>query len=280
MVKGKGRERIDRLVLERGLFQDLRSAQAAIMAGEIRVDNSVVTKPGALVRTGSKVSVRHPSLRFASRGGYKLEKALSVFHLDVTGCVALDAGASTGGFTDCLLRANARRVYAVDVGFGQLRGRLAADSRVVVLERTNISDLTPEQLDPLPDLCTVDLSYISLRKAVRILRALRPGRMRLVCLVKPLFEGLERDRLSDEARLEEVLESLFRDLLEQGSAIRGVTASPVTGSRGSVEFLVLLEDGIQDPADARSLAGLAIADIRAHPPTGVEGVGSSPTDEV
>src|SRR5262245_51502136 len=157
--------RIDALLVELGYFEDLKTAQGFILAGKVVVDEKVCSKPGTTVREDAKIFVRGEQLKFASRGGYKLEAALERFAIDVTNKVVLDAGASTGGFTDCLLQHGAARVYAVDVGFGQLRGKLASDPRVVNMEKTNVGDLTLASFDPPIELCTFDLSYLSMTKS-------------------------------------------------------------------------------------------------------------------
>lgn len=230
--------RLDAYLVDAGWFDSRADALGPIMAGLVVVDGAIVTKPGTAVKQGAEIFIRGKRLRYASRGGYKLAWALERFHLELNGRVALDAGASTGGFTDCLLQAGCRRVYAVDAGFGQLRGRLAADARVVNLERTNISDLTRDAIAEV-DFCSADLSYLSLRKAVPILRE-KCGPVEMVCLVKPLYEGLDESRKGDASAMVPVLEGLIRALAAAGNPVTDLTPSPLFGGRGALEFLIHL----------------------------------------
>jgi 23S rRNA (cytidine1920-2'-O)/16S rRNA (cytidine1409-2'-O)-methyltransferase len=235
MAKPK-RQRLDTLVSRIAGIDDLKTVQGLIMAGKVVVDGAVITKPGAQVSTEARIHVRERLLRFASRGGYKLERALDRFSTDVGGLVCLDAGASTGGFTDCLLQHNACRVYAVDVGYGQLRGRLATDSRVVNLERTNISDLSRSDLHPPIDFASVDLSYLTHRKSLPILVNLFVGEPHLVTLVKPLYEGLAQEDIVNRPAIEGVLLRLVEDLQVLGYPPADACVSPILGGRGAVEF--------------------------------------------
>ena len=184
---GAPRERIDRLLVARDLAQTRERAQALILAGKVRVDGKRIDKAGTRVARDAAVEVEG-TLPFASRGGVKLAAALDALGLDVGGAVALDAGASTGGFTDCLLQRGARRVYAVDVGRGQLAWKLRADPRVLVMDRTNLRHLPPEALPEKPELATLDLSFISLRTILPRLSRLLAPRARVLALVKPQFE--------------------------------------------------------------------------------------------
>ena len=233
--------RLDEMLLARELADSITVARALVMTGKVLVDDVVVTKPGTRVPEHASVRVRGAARDHASRAGQKLEAALARFEIDVTDRVVLDAGASAGGFTDCLLRHGARRVYAVDVGYGQMDGRLAGDDRVVCLERTNISDLRPETFDAAPELCTVDLSYLSLRKSVPILSKILAPSVPLVCLVKPPYEGLAQHAEADLQQIARVLEELL-PALEAASprSVAGLIPSPILGGRGAVELLLLL----------------------------------------
>jgi 23S rRNA (cytidine1920-2'-O)/16S rRNA (cytidine1409-2'-O)-methyltransferase len=212
------------------------------------------------VAGGAELSLRRDPEKYASRGGLKLEAALQSFAVPVPGAVVLDAGASTGGFTDCLLQHGAARVYAVDVGFGQLRGKLASDARVVNLERTNISDLRREQLVPSITLCTFDLSYLSARKAIPILAELFAGPVELIGLIKPLFEGVASGSMADPGALAPALLGVLEELPAHGLAARGLICSPVTGSGGTVEFLAWIGGGpAQRPPAALVEAAIAEA---------------------
>lgn len=239
------RKRLDLLLAERGLAKSREQARALIMAGSVKAGGQVLDKPGTLVDEDAPVEVEAAS-RFVSRGGLKLEHALDAFGVDVSGLVAVDVGASTGGFTDCLLQRGAARVYAVDVGYGQLDWRLRNDPRVVVLERTNIRHLSglPEPVD----LAVIDASFISLRLVIPpTARLLREGG-RIVALVKPQFEaGRGSVGKGGVVRDPAVHVSVLRDLAVWGEANRfGVLAfatSPVRGPAGNVEFLALVVPG-------------------------------------
>lgn len=237
-MASKKRERLDRLLVEQGYFDTPAAAIGPVMAGDVRVNDSIVTKVGEQVPVTAEIVVRGLELKFASRGGYKLERALDRFEIDVTGLAVLDAGACTGGFTDCLLQRGAARVFAVDVGYGQMRGRLAADDRVVVLEKTNISDLIDsEMIDGPVSLVTADLSYLSLTKAIPIL-AQAVGNVPMVCLGKPLYEGLADESKASSDEILQVAHSLLDALADLGHYIGDIAVSPILGGRGAVEFLL------------------------------------------
>lgn len=247
-VEAPSGDRLDQWLLAHGLAATRREAQAVIMAGRVSVDGQVVDKPGRRVSPGVDVSVRRPAHSFAGRGGIKLAHALEAFGLDVRGRVAVDLGASTGGFTDCLLRNGAARVYAVDVGRGQLAWRLRADPRVVCLDGVNARYLTPDPLGGPCDLVTADLAFISLRLVwPAIARIVRPGGD-VVALVKPQFEaGRNRVGRRGVVRDPAVHEDVLRDVLAaaEGAGMTpvAITASPVTGPAGNIEYLVLLRRG-------------------------------------
>jgi 23S rRNA (cytidine1920-2'-O)/16S rRNA (cytidine1409-2'-O)-methyltransferase len=242
--------RLDQALVERGIFESREKAKRAIMAGQALVNGQPARKPSDAVRPEDNLTFATPE-KFVSRGGHKLEHALQHFQLDVTGLTAIDLGASTGGFTDCLLQAGAKKVFAVDVGHGQLAWKLRVDCRVTVMEKTNARHLTPAQF-PAPfspaDLIVIDCSFISLRKilppAVAMLRT--PGR--IIALIKPQFEAgkAEADRgagvITDPAIHERVLRELQAFVAEE-AALHWcrVTESPLLGPAGNKEFLVLIE---------------------------------------
>ena len=237
--------RIDRLLVERGLVPNRELARRLVMAGEVLVGDRPVTKPGAEVADDSELRLRTPASPYASRGGDKLAGALDAFGLDPTGLLALDVGASTGGFTDCLLRRGARGVIAVDVGYGQLAWKLQQDPRVTVIDRTNARHLEPGQLPEPADLATVDVSFISLAKVLPAVAAcVRPGGA-IVALVKPQFEvgrsrvgkgGVVRD---EAARADAV--SAVRDAAETlGLTVRGKSESVLPGPKGNREVFLWL----------------------------------------
>jgi 23S rRNA (cytidine1920-2'-O)/16S rRNA (cytidine1409-2'-O)-methyltransferase len=244
------RARLDQALVERGLFPSREKAQRAILAGQVLVGGRVAQKPGSPVRPGDELSLAAVE-RYVSRGGHKLEHGLVHFHLDVNGITAVDLGASTGGFTDCLLQHGAQRVYAVDVGRGQLAWKLRGDPRVVVMEKTNARALTPAGF-PSPfagaDLVVADCSFISLKLILPPAVALLGLSGRILALVKPQFEAgrTEVDKgagvITDPAIHDRVLREL-RDFATARAGLRwlGETASPLLGPAGNREFLVLLE---------------------------------------
>jgi 23S rRNA (cytidine1920-2'-O)/16S rRNA (cytidine1409-2'-O)-methyltransferase len=250
---GQTRERIDTLLVGRGMTESRHRAQALLLAGEVSVDGAVIMKPGTLVRTAAQIEVRqHP--RYVSRGGEKLAHALGTFGIDVTGFVCADIGASTGGFTDCLLQAGASRVYAVDVGYGELDYGLRRDERVVVMERTNARDLSP--LPETCDLVVMDVSFIGAEKVIpAVRRSLRPGG-RMVVLVKPQFQGRREEVgkggvVRDSLTHASILGRLIAWSTEEGLRLRGLTTSPLLGPAGNKEFFFLLQPaaGRGDPRE-------------------------------
>jgi 23S rRNA (cytidine1920-2'-O)/16S rRNA (cytidine1409-2'-O)-methyltransferase len=236
------RSRLDVALVERGLFPSRARAQAAVMAGRVRVDGRAVDKPGAGVASGAAIEVAEGP-EYASRGGLKLASALDALGVDVAGASAIDLGASTGGFTDCLLRRGARRVIALDVGYGQLDWRLRQDERVHVMERTNARDLRPGMLPWEPDMATCDLSFISVGTvwgAVR--RCLAPG-WRAMVMVKPQFEvGRERVGAGGVVRDPEARKDAVRGVVEvveqEGGLVLGTADSGLPGPKGNREVFV------------------------------------------
>ncbi|MEA4882511.1 MAG: TlyA family RNA methyltransferase [Clostridia bacterium] len=239
----KGKTRLDELLVARGLFPNAKTAASWVMAGSVIVDEERVDKPGAAVRKEASIRVRGIEIPYVSRGGLKLAAALDAFGLEVAHRVAIDAGASTGGFTDCLLKRGALRVYSVDVGFGQLAGSLRQDPRVVNMERTNIGDVARELLVPRPDLGVMDLSYLSLSVGVPTVAALLadPGEAEhgpdIVALVKPLFEVAAAGPDLSAIQYRQALERACAAGVEAGCGVDGLMASPVLGSGGTLEFL-------------------------------------------
>ena len=239
--------RLDTILVDRGFFSSRSQAAAAVLAGEVRVGGSPVNKAGAQVAPDAEITLREAQ-RFVSRGGLKLEHAFEEFSLDVAGKVALDAGASTGGFTDCLLQHGARKVIAVDVGYGQLDWKLRNDSRVEVLERTNIRNLTAAMLSEAPEFASFDLSFISLKKVLpAVINCLRP-RFAAVALIKPQFEaGRGQVGKGGVVRDEDVRREVIADIREfiekSGWGVSGLTESPVRGPKGNIEYLVYFTGG-------------------------------------
>ena len=242
------KERLDVLVARRGLCPSRQRAQTTIMSGLVYVYGQKEEKPGLLVPPDADIQVRGDPVGFVSRGGLKLQKALDTFPLSVEGLLALDAGASTGGFTDCLLKNGARRVWAVDVGYGQLDWRLRCDERVVVMERTNVRHVTPEMIGAPLDIAVMDLSFISLRLVLQGVAALLADDGQAVCLIKPQFEaGREKvgkkGVVRDPAVHVEVLKDFAVCAARAGCHVAGLTFSPIRGPEGNIEYLAHLTLG-------------------------------------
>lgn len=263
--------RLDQILMKSDYFEDIKAAQGFIMAGKVIVEDIVCTKPGTQVKLNAKIFIRGIPLKFASKGGFKLEKALSVFKINVQDKIILDAGASTGGFTECLLKHGAKKIYAVDVGFGQLYGRLATNPQVVNLEKTNISDLRRETFIQPIDFCTVDLSYLSLEKAIPILKKLFIKPLHMVCLVKPLYEGLTRENMNDKNAIREILINLFHKLINNlNITITDCIVSPILGGKGAIEFLIHVLDRAELSFSAEQLVEKALNSLATDPPFELE----------
>ncbi|HXF63939.1 MAG TPA: TlyA family RNA methyltransferase [Caldilineaceae bacterium] len=262
----RGKERLDLLLVARGLAESREQARRLIMAGEVLVDEQVSDKPGRMVPVDAAVRVRQP-LPYVSRGGQKLAAALAAFHLDVTGLVAVDVGASTGGFTDCLLQHGAARVYAIDVGYGQLAWKLRNDPRVVSLERTNIRHLEALPDGVLADLAVIDASFISLALVLPpTLRLLTPS-AQVVALIKPQFEAGKDDvgkgGVVREARVHRrVLEETVALAQSLGLNVAGLIPSPLLGPAGNVEFLIWLQRSGAITSDPAALIQAALEQAR------------------
>ncbi len=254
----KHKERLDVLLVVRGLAESRSRAQAVIMAGEVYVNGQKADKAGMDVPLEAEVEVRGNVCPYVSRGGLKLEKALRDFGVDPTGYVCSDSGASTGGFTDCLLQQGASKVFAIDVGYGQLAWKIRSDPRVVVMERTNIRYVTPEDLGEALDLSVVDVSFISLKLVLPVVAGLLTEDGRVANLIKPQFEagkgkvgkkGVVRE---PEIHLE-VLENYVENAHAAGFKVLDVTFSPIKGPEGNIEFLGYLakqgEEHIPDLAE-------------------------------
>jgi 23S rRNA (cytidine1920-2'-O)/16S rRNA (cytidine1409-2'-O)-methyltransferase len=238
------RRRLDAELVRRGLAKSRVEARTLVESGRVLVGGAVAIKVARLVAAAEPVVVEGPPARYVGRGGEKLEHALTAFGIDVAGWRALDAGASTGGFTDCLLQRGAQHVVAVDVGHGQLHERLRADERVTNIERTNVRDITPAVTGGPVDVIVADLSFISLTKVIGALRGVcKPGAP-MVLLVKPQFEAgrveVSRGRgvITDPAIWDRVRDEITEALVSEGCAVVGWTVSPITGTEGNREFLV------------------------------------------
>lgn len=244
MTKSK-KERLDILLVEKGIFPTREKAKSAIMAGEVLVEGERVNKSGQRIKVESNISVIKKETAFVSRGGEKLEKALKVFNVNVKGKRVIDVGASTGGFTDCLLKYGAEKVYCIDVGYGQLAWKLQRDSRVVVIDRTNIRYLTADKFDDLFDLATIDVSFISLDKVLPAVYNLIKEKGEVVALIKPQFEaGREFIQRGGVVKKKEVHQMVIEKVGEKaqkiGFGIQGITFSPLKKTSGNIEYLICL----------------------------------------
>ena len=237
------KQRLDSLLVSQKLVPSREQASRFILAGRVRIDGSVMDKPGKLVSSEVAIEIIQPASQYASRGGEKLAPALEAFGVSCAGLVVMDVGASTGGFTDCVLQQNAQRVYAVDVGYGQLDWRLRSDARVIVMDRLNIRYLSPDDLPELVDLVVIDVSFISLKKVwPAVLPVLKPNGY-VVALIKPQFEVGKKNIgrggiVKDDGCAEAALEDVQMWISSQSWAIKGHTHSPIKGGSGNTEFLV------------------------------------------
>ena len=239
------RERLDKLLVDRGLCASRERARAMIMAAKVLVDDQVIDKAGTRVFCDVEIRLRGEDIPYVSRGGVKLAGALDNFAVNVENRVAIDVGASTGGFSDCLLQRGVGRIYAVDVGYGQLAWKLRADERVVNIERTNIRDLTSADLDERPDLAVIDASFISLEKVLPPTLAMMQRPAEIIALIKPQFEvgrgkvgkgGVVRDPNLHA----EVIEKIKNAAIALGCEVENVCESSITGPKGNREFLLYL----------------------------------------
>ena len=240
--------RLDVALTQRGLAESRQKAQALIMAGEVYVNGQKETKAGAPVKEEDALEVRGKALPYVSRGGLKLEKAMQVWPIDLKGAVCADIGASTGGFTDCMLQNGARLVYAVDVGYNQLDWRLRTHPQVVCMERTNARYLTAEQIPEPLDFFSVDVSFISLSLILPALRPLIREGGQAVCLVKPQFEAGKENVgkhgvVRDPAVHLEVLERFLDHAAQSDFTVKDITFSPIKGPEGNIEYLGYLQAG-------------------------------------
>ena len=254
------KERLDVLLVRNGFFSSREKAKATIMAGCVYVDGQKEDKAGMKFDTDSQIEVRGHALPYVSRGGLKLEKAVNLFGLDLEGKVCMDIGASTGGFTDCMLQKGAAKVYSIDVGHGQLDWKLRNDPRVVCMERFNARELSAEDLPQVPDFASIDVSFISLRLILGpVFNTLSPGGS-VAALIKPQFEaGREKvgrkGVVRDPAVHEEVINHVLDFAAETGFSCAGLTFSPITGPEGNIEYLAYLvkEPGNTARPDAESI---------------------------
>ena len=245
------KKRLDVELVDRGLVQSRERAKVVIMEGLVYVNGQKSDKAGTPVKEDDRIEVRGETLRYVSRGGKKLEKAMQVFPVVLEGCTCMDIGASTGGFTDCMLQNGAVKVYAVDVGYGQLAWSLRTDERVVNLERTNIRYITEEQVPQPVDFISVDVSFISLTLVLPVAHRLLKDGAQMVCLVKPQFEA-GKDKVGKKGVVRdpqihrEVIRKVIDCAAELGFWVRGLDFSPIKGPEGNIEYLLFLQKPQQE----------------------------------
>lgn len=240
------KERLDVLLVNRGLAPSREKAKTMIMEGNVFVNNNREDKAGSMFPDDCNIEIHGTTLKYVSRGGLKLEKAMTHFGITLDGKVCMDIGASTGGFTDCMLQNGASKVYAVDVGYGQFAWKLRQDERVVCMEKTNIRYVTPEDIDDALDFASVDVSFISLTKVLGPAKELLKEHGQMVCLIKPQFEaGREKvgkkGVVREKSVHEEVIEKVINFALETGFSIHNLEYSPIKGPEGNIEYLVYIE---------------------------------------
>ena len=240
------KERLDLLLVEQGYFSSRERAKATIMAGKVLVNEVKIEKAGTMVPADGTIRILGEIHPFVSRGGLKLQKGLAEFNISLTGLVMADIGASTGGFTDCALQAGAKKVYAIDVGYGQLDWKIRQDSRVVVWERTNIRNVTLESFEDPIDFVGIDVSFISLGLVLPVVKEFLDSAGKVICLIKPQFEaGKERVGKNGVVRDQKVHQAILHEVLTKisqiGFSIQGLSFSPIRGPEGNIEFLAYLD---------------------------------------
>ncbi len=264
------KKRLDVLLFEKGMVPSRERAKAIIMSGIVYVNNQKADKAGMSIPEDAEIEIRGKTNSFVSRGGLKIEKALTYFQIDPKDLCVMDIGASTGGFTDCLLTRGARKVYSIDVGYGQLAWKLRQDPRVVCMERTNIRKVTPDMLDDVPEFAVIDVSFISLKLVLPVVAQLLNEHGRIACLIKPQFEagkgkvgkkGVVRE---PEIHLD-VLNAFIENAHEAGFHVYNLTFSPIKGPEGNIEFLGYIgKDGEDADIDIAALVAEAHGALDKH----------------
>ncbi|CAB1243016.1 TlyA family RNA methyltransferase [Clostridium sp. MT-14] len=239
----ESKERLDVLLVNKGVFPSREKARASIMAGEIFVNGQRVDKCGQKIKESSNIEFRGEKLPFVSRGGLKLQKSIEKFHINLKNKVCVDVGASTGGFTDCMLQNGAKKVFSIDVGYGQFAWKLRIDKRVVCMERTNIRYVTPDQIGEAADFASIDVSFISLKKVIPAVMNLLKDNGSVVALIKPQFEA-GREKVGKKGVVREksthieVINDIAKFLKEKGLKIILLDYSPIKGPQGNIEYLI------------------------------------------
>ena len=259
MAEKVEKERLDVLLVQQGLATSRELAKAYIMAGNVYVDGQKEDKAGTKVAVNANLEVKGSQMKYVSRGGYKLEKAVDAFGISLDGKICLDIGASTGGFTDCMLQNGASKVYAIDVGYGQFAWKLRNDERVVCLEKTNVRYVTHEQVPDEGDFASIDVSFISLTKVLPAVLGVLGEKGQLVCLIKPQFEA-GREKVGKKGVVrdinvhKEVIEMIANYVRAQNLGILGLSFSPIKGPEGNIEYLIYLD---------KSQAGMTEEEVQA-----------------
>ena len=259
------KERLDVMLVNRGMVESREKAKALIMAGEVFVDGQREDKAGSMFKEECRIELRGTPMKYVSRGGYKLEKMVEMHGIHLEGKTCMDVGASTGGFTDCMLQNGAQKVYAIDVGTNQLVWKLRNDERVISMEKTNIRNVTPDMIADLIDFVTIDVSFISLKLVLPPVKALLSQNAELVCLIKPQFEA-GREKVGKKGIVREpethleVLQNVLGFTCELGFSVKDVTFSPIRGTEGNIEYLMYLQNSelpTQRPEDEQLKALVA-----------------------
>ncbi|KOA20934.1 hemolysin A [Clostridium homopropionicum DSM 5847] len=242
-MKESKSSRLDLLLVQKGIFESREKAQSSIMAGEIFIDGQRVDKCGQKVKENANIEFKGQQMPYVSRGGFKLERAINTFKIDLEGKICMDIGASTGGFTDCMLQNGAKQVFSIDVGYGQFAWKLRTDPRVVCMERTNARYITNEDIGVFTDFASIDVSFISLTKIIPPILNLMTENAEVVALIKPQFEaGREkvgkRGVVREAAIHEEVIENIIEFLINNNLKVLGLDYSPIRGPEGNIEYLV------------------------------------------
>ena len=239
------KRRLDNLLLERGIVQSRERAKGLILSGDVRVNGNPVNKAGTLIDENAEIEITK-DIPYVSRGGLKLEKAIKEFNINVKDKAAIDVGASTGGFTDCLIQYGAKKVYAVDVGYGQLAWKLRNDPRVVIIERKNVRYIKPSDIGEPVDIATIDVSFISLKLVLPVVKNLLKENGEIIALIKPQFEVGKGEVgkggiVKDEEKHKKVISEIKSFAIDSGFKVLNVTESPIAGQKGNVEFLIYLQ---------------------------------------
>ncbi|NLC69140.1 MAG: TlyA family RNA methyltransferase [Clostridiaceae bacterium] len=253
------KERLDVLLFKKGYSDSREKARRLIMAGNVLVNGIKEDKPGARFEPSVNIEIKGNEIPYVSRGGLKIEKALKFFNIDLKGKVAIDVGASTGGFTDCMLKNGASRVIAIDVGYGQMAWKLRNDERVKLMERTNIRNIKPGDIEVVADFAAIDVSFISLKKVIPVVAGLIGDKGEIVCLVKPQFEA-GREKVGNKGVVRdpvvhlEVLKEIISFVKNNGLYVKGLTYSPVKGPEGNIEYLLYISK-VNGSANGNAVTG-------------------------